>query len=115
MWHYGARPLRAALAASLAFVATATLVGILICTPIYAFEVRPNKDFTGGSVIPGGPDAVCGHAKEHRGPMFAGKRDVVLRPDPFRHQDSAIAQPEDATPSEFPAHGSAYRDVADAV
>ncbi len=45
-----------------------------------AFETLPNKTLTGGSVRNDGQDvaATCGHAKQHRGPMYAARRDEVL-------------------------------------
>jgi hypothetical protein len=60
-------------------VAIATLVVILATAPVSAFEVRPDKNLTGGSVRTGDRDVACGHAKEHRGPMFAARRDEILR------------------------------------
>jgi hypothetical protein len=60
-------------------VAIATLVVILATAPVVAFEVRPDKNLTGGSVRTGDRDAACGHAKEHRGPMFSARRDEILR------------------------------------
>ena len=65
--------------ASLLLVAIATLVGILATAPVEAFEVRANKDLTGGSVRTVKPDEACGHAREHRGPMFSARRDEVLK------------------------------------
>jgi hypothetical protein len=45
-----------------------------------AVEVWPDPDLTGGSVRLDGHDrlATCGHAKEHRGPMNAARRDEIL-------------------------------------
>ena len=60
-------------------VAIATLVGILATAPVGAFEVLPDKNLTGGSVRTGDRLAACGHAKENRGPMFAARRDEILR------------------------------------
>jgi len=74
-------------------VAIATLIGILATAPVCAFEVRPNKDLTGGSVMTVKPDEACGHAREHRGPMFAARRDEVLKRyglSPGTHPDYEI-------------------------
>jgi hypothetical protein len=60
-------------------VAIATLLSVLATAQVGAFEVRPSKNLTGGSVRTGDRDAACGHAGEHRGPMNAGRRDAVLR------------------------------------
>src|ERR1700687_1592489 len=61
-------------------VAVATLVVVVLGTaPVSAFEVRPDKNLTGGSVRTGDRDAACGHAKENRGPMFSARRDEILR------------------------------------
>jgi hypothetical protein len=60
-------------------VAIATLVGILATARVGAFEVLPDKNLTGGSVRTGDRLAACGHAKENRGPMFAARRDEILR------------------------------------
>lgn len=49
--------------------AIATLVVILATAPVSAFEVRPDKNLTGGSVRTGDRDAACGHARENRGPQ----------------------------------------------
>jgi len=73
------KPPPATLTVSLKMVAIATLVCMLAIALACAFEVRQNKDLTGGSVLTGDPDAACGHAKEHRGPMFSARRDEVLR------------------------------------
>jgi hypothetical protein len=54
-------------------------VGILATMPVSAFEVRPDKNLTGGSVRTGDRDAACGHAKENRGPMPSARRDEILR------------------------------------
>jgi hypothetical protein len=56
------------------FVSGATIVSA------FAFETVPNKALTGGSVRIEGQDvaAACGHAKQHRGPMYAARRDEVL-------------------------------------
>jgi hypothetical protein len=56
----------------------ATLISVLATAPVSAFEVRPDKNLTGGSVRTGDRDAACGHAGEHRGPMKATRRDEVL-------------------------------------
>ena len=48
-------------------VAIATLVIILATAPAGAFEVRPDKNLTGGSVRTGSRDVACGHAKEASG------------------------------------------------
>jgi hypothetical protein len=60
-------------------VAIATSVLILATVPVVAFEVRADKNLTGGSVRTVNRDIACGHAKEHRGPMFSARRDEVLR------------------------------------
>jgi hypothetical protein len=62
-------------------VAIATLVGVLATSRVGAFEVLPNKNLTGGaaSIRTGDRLAACGHAKENRGPMFAARRDEILR------------------------------------
>src|SRR5271166_3132371 len=78
MRHY-AKLFRATLTVSLKLAAIATLVGILVTAPVKAFEVRPNKDLTGGSVRTVKPDEACGHAREHRGPMFSARRDEILK------------------------------------
>jgi len=65
--------------AAIKVVAIAILVGILATAPVGAFEVRPDKNLTGGSVRTGDRDAACGHAKEHRSPMFSARRDEILR------------------------------------
>ena len=57
----------------------AALLCVLATAPVWAFEVRPDKNLTGGSVRTGDRDAACGHAGEHRGPMNATRRDEVLR------------------------------------
>jgi len=67
------------LTASLKFVVVATMIGTLSAAPVDAFEVRPNKNLTGGSVMTVKPDEACGHGREHRGPMFAARRDEVLK------------------------------------
>jgi hypothetical protein len=59
-------------------VAIAMLVDIF-AAPAGAFEVRPDKNLTGGSVRTPDRLAACGHAKENRGPMFAARRDEILR------------------------------------
>ena len=56
----------------------ATLISVLATAPVGAFEVRPDKNLTGGLVRTGDRDAACGHAEEHRGPMKATRRDEVL-------------------------------------
>ena len=60
-------------------VAIATLVGILATAPVRAFEVRPDKNLTGGSVRTGDRLAACGHAKENRRPLPPAWRDEILR------------------------------------
>jgi hypothetical protein len=59
--------------------ASIVLAGILV-VPAFAFDVRPDPDSTEGSVRIDGRDIAmtCGHAKEHRGPMTADRRDEVL-------------------------------------
>ena len=69
---------RVLLATKLVAIAT-TLVVILATAPVGAFEVRPDKNLTGGSVRTGDRDAACGHAKENRGPLFSARRDEILR------------------------------------
>jgi hypothetical protein len=60
--------------------AIATLVVVILATaPVAAAEVLPNKSLTAGSVITRDPRAACGRAKSHRGPMFAARRDEILR------------------------------------
>src|SRR6516165_2695264 len=61
-----------------ALMTIATLIAILT-QPARAFNVRPDKTLTGGSVRTGDRQAACGHALEHRGPMSAARRDEVLR------------------------------------
>jgi hypothetical protein len=60
-------------------LAALAIAGILV-VPAMAVEVWPDSDLTGGSVRIDGLDrlATCGHAKEHRGPMNASRRDEVL-------------------------------------
>jgi hypothetical protein len=60
--------------------AALAIVGTLV-VPAMAVEVWPDPDLTGGSVRIDGHDrlATCGHAKEHRGPMSASRRDEILR------------------------------------
>jgi len=60
-------------------VAIATLVVILAASPVGAFEVRPDKNLTGGSVRTGDRDAACGHARENRRPLSSARRDEILR------------------------------------
>ena len=69
---------RAWLANKLVAIAT-TLVVILATTPVGAFEIRPDKNLTGGSVRTGDRHAACGHARENRGPLFSARRDEILR------------------------------------
>jgi hypothetical protein len=57
----------------------ATIIGVLVATPVGAFEIRPDKNLTGGSLRTRDRDAACGHAGEHRGPMSATRRDEILR------------------------------------
>jgi len=59
--------------------AIAILIGLLAIGPVGAFENLPDKNLTGGSVRSGDRDAACGHAKENRGRMNAGRRDEILR------------------------------------
>jgi hypothetical protein len=56
------------------------LAGVIMVAPTMAVEVWPDPDLTGGSVRIDGHDrlATCGHAKEHRGPMNAARRDEIL-------------------------------------
>src|SRR5271157_2904996 len=92
MQHY-ATLLSAKRTALLKLAAIATLLGILATATVKAFEIRPNKDLTGGSVRTVNPDEACGHAKEHRGPMFSARRDEVLaryRLPPGAHPDYEI-------------------------
>jgi len=58
----------------------AVLFVATLAVPALAFETLPNKGLTGGSVRIDGHDiaATCGHSKQHRGPMFAARRDEVL-------------------------------------
>jgi hypothetical protein len=60
-------------------LAALAIAGILV-VPAMAVEVWPDPDLTGGSVRIDGHDrlATCGHAKEHRGPMNASRRDEIL-------------------------------------
>ena len=60
-------------------MAIATLVAILAIAPVGAFEIRPDKNLTGGSVRTGDRDAACGHAKEHRSLMYSARRDEILK------------------------------------
>jgi hypothetical protein len=53
------------LPAPLNLASIASLIGVLHTAHVDAFEVRPNKDLTGGSVMTVKPDEACGHAKEH--------------------------------------------------
>ena len=71
-------PLKRARAAT-KLVAIATLVAILAIAPVGAFEIRPDKNLTGGSVRTGDRDAACGHAKEHRSLMYSARRDEILK------------------------------------
>jgi hypothetical protein len=59
--------------------AAIAIFGILV-VPASAFDVRPDPDSTEGSVRIDGRDisATCSHAREHRGPMTADRRDEVL-------------------------------------
>jgi hypothetical protein len=66
-------------AAAIKLVSIATLVVFLATAPVAAFEVRPDKNLTGGSVRTGDRDAACGHARQNRGPMPAARRDEILR------------------------------------
>jgi hypothetical protein len=58
----------------------ALLAGVMMLAPAIAFEIRPDPDSTEGSVRIDGRDIAltCGHAKEHRSPMTADRRDKVL-------------------------------------
>jgi hypothetical protein len=60
-------------------MATATLVGILATAPVGAFDVRPDKNWTGGSVRTGDRKEACGHAKENRHRLPPALRDEILR------------------------------------
>jgi hypothetical protein len=62
-------------------VAIATLVGILATAPVGAFEVRPDRNLTGGAASIRTKDriAACGHAGENRGRMPQGRQDEVLK------------------------------------
>ena len=74
-------------------VAVATLVAIVATVPASAFEVRPDKNLTGGSVRTGDRDAACGHAKENRHPLPPRVRDEILtryRLLPGTHPDYEI-------------------------
>jgi hypothetical protein len=55
-------------------------ISIALTAPAFAFDIRPDPDSTEGDVRLDGHDraSVCGHAKEHRGPMSSDKRDEVL-------------------------------------
>jgi hypothetical protein len=56
------------------------LAGVTMLAPAMAVEVWPDPDLTGGSVRVDGHDrlATCEHAREHRGPMNAARRDEIL-------------------------------------
>jgi hypothetical protein len=58
----------------------AVLCAATLEAPALAFETLPNKSVTGGSVRADGHDlgATCGHSKQHRGPIYAARRDEVL-------------------------------------
>jgi hypothetical protein len=58
---------------------TAVLFVAALVMPALAFETLPKKSLTGGSVRIDGHDvaATCGHSKQHRGPMFAARRDLA--------------------------------------
>jgi hypothetical protein len=60
-------------------VVIATLVSILATAPVGAFDVRPDKNWTGGSVRTGDPKEACGHAKENRHWLPPAWRDEILR------------------------------------
>ena len=62
-----------------ALITIAALLGLMAVEPAWAFEVRPDKTLTGGSVRTGDRIAACGHGGEHRGAMSAARRDEVLR------------------------------------
>ena len=53
---------------------------VVLAAPALAFETLPTKSLTGGSVRVDGHDiaATCGHSKQHRGPIYAARRDEVL-------------------------------------
>jgi hypothetical protein len=57
----------------------AALAVILAAAPVGAFEVRPDKNLTGGSVRAGDRDAACGHSRENRGSLRSARRDEILR------------------------------------
>ena len=46
--------------------AIASLLAVFAGVPVSAFEVRPDKNLTGGSVRTESRDAACGHARESR-------------------------------------------------
>jgi len=71
-------PMKRAWAAT-RLLAIATLVVFVATAPVGAFEVRPDKNLTGGSVRTGDRDAACGHARENRGPLRSARRDEILR------------------------------------
>jgi hypothetical protein len=48
-------------------------------TPATSFDIRPDKNLTGGSVRTTQRDAACGHAREYRVPLHAALRDEILR------------------------------------
>jgi hypothetical protein len=60
-------------------VAIASLIAIVTAAPVGAFEVRPDKNLTGGSVRTVKPDEACGHAGPNRHPMTRARQDEVLR------------------------------------
>ena len=59
-------------------LAIAMLVAVLAVAPVGAFEVRPDKNLTGGSVRTTKPEEACGHAWDTRGPMPRTRQDEVL-------------------------------------
>jgi hypothetical protein len=65
---------------ALAMLMSIALASVSIASKAFAMDVRPDSDSTEGSVRVDGRDraAACGHAKEHRGPMSADRRDEVL-------------------------------------
>jgi hypothetical protein len=65
------------LSAAIKLAAVATVMALVATASVRAFEVRPDKNLTGGSV--GDRNAACGHAGEHRGSMNAARQDEVLK------------------------------------
>ena len=60
-------------------VAIAMLVAIVATAPVGAFEVRPDKNLTGGSVRTVKPDEACGQARPNRHPMTRTRQNEVLQ------------------------------------